>query len=70
MQRMKKIKVKFKVSFGLQCHLNISIFQLIIFILLLKPRDGMQNKFHFGILLERQIIEIYTYLIINYIFFK
>lgn len=68
--RMKKVKVKFKVSFGWKCHLNMSMFQLIIFILLLKPRDGIQNKFHFGILMERQIMEIYTHLIINYLSFK
>lgn len=68
--RMKKVKVKFKVSFGWKCHLNMSMFQLVIFILLLKPRDGIQNKFHFGILMERQIMEIYTHLIINCISFK
>lgn len=56
--RMKKVKVELNVRFVSECHLNMSVFELIIFILSPKPRDGIQNKSQFGILLDRQIMEI------------
>lgn len=55
---MKKAKAELTRGFGFGCHLNTSIFELIIFILSLKPRDNIQNKSQFGILKDRQIMEI------------
>lgn len=49
-----KVKVEWKVMFGLGCHLNMSLFELII--LSPKPTEDIQNKSQCGKLKDKQIV--------------
>lgn len=51
---MKKVQVEWKVMFGLGCHLNMSVFELII--LSPKPREDIQNKSQCGKVKDKQIV--------------